>query len=263
MTDKRLVYWEREDKLVIITIDNPPLNVLSFEVMEQLEEVLRQVAADPEISVVIVTGAGEKAFVAGADIKGFPSMMEMDEEDLYRQALRIHRPFNLLDSIDKPVIAAVNGLALGGGCELALACDIRIMEEQALIGLPEIKLGIFPGGGGTQRLPRLIGEARAKEMMFTGEPITAEEALRIGLVNRVVPQGQALASAKELAGKIAGMSLPALTRIKKCVDEGLHLPILEGMAVEAKYFAEIFKLEDAREGIHAFIEKRVPRFANR
>lgn len=263
MTQKRLVYWEKEKATAVITIDNPPLNVLSAAVVQQLEETVREVADDPDVAVVIVTGAGERSFMAGGDIKEFPQLLGTEAERVREHALRLHEPFNLLGFLDKPVIAAINGLALGGGCELALACDIRIAEEQVMIGLPEIRLGIFPGAGGTQRLARLVGGAKAKEIMFTGEPLMAEEAERIGLVNRVVPQGQAMAAARELAAKIGSLSLPALTKIKRCVDEGGHLPLREGLAVEAKYFGEVFQTEDAREGVQAFIKKRSPRSANR
>jgi len=157
----------------------------------------------------------------------------------------------------------LNGLTFGGGCELALACDIRIAEEHAQIGLPEIKLGLFPGGGGTQRLPRLVGEAKAKELMFTGDPISAQEAEKIRLVNRVVPSGEGLNSAKELAKRISRHSLQALSRIKKSVDEGMNHSLTEGIELEAALFAEVFQTEDIKEGVQAFIEKRKPVFQHR
>lgn len=256
---ERLAYWHKEEKIAVVWIDHPPVNVLSVEVLNQLEEVIQQIAADAEVAAVIITGSGEKAFMAGGDIKSFPLLLGTGEEAGRAFARRLHEVFNQLDFLEKPVIAAINGVALGGGCELALACDIRIAEEQAQIGLPEIKLGILPGAGGTQRLARLVGEAKAKEMMFTGDYLSAEVAKQIGLINRVVPQGMALIAARDLAAKLARHSAPALARIKKSVDQGLELPLQEALVLEARYLGELFQTEQAQEGIQAFIEKRAPR----
>lgn len=253
----------KEKGVAIITIDNGPMNVLSQEVVRQLDEVCDAVAADPAVIVAVVTGAGERAFMAGADIKEFPAAMQLTEEEMTAGTLKTHSTLNKLDFLAKPTIAAVNGLAFGGGCELALLCDIRIAEEQAMFGLPEIKLGLFPGGGGTQRLPRLIGEAKAKELMFTGEPITAEQALEIGLVNQVVPKGESLNAAKKLAQTIAQRSLPALKLIKEAVDKGTAVSLEEGIRLEARLFGKVFQTEDIREGVAAFLEKRPPVFLGR
>lgn len=260
---EQLVKLSKEDGIAIITITNGPMNVLSQEVFHQLDEACEAITADPEVIVVIVTGAGERAFMAGADIKEFPGSMKLTPADMEAHTLQGHATFNKLDFLSKPTIAAVNGLAFGGGCELAMTCDIRIAEEQALFGLPEIKLGLFPGGGGTQRLPRLVGESKAKELMFTGDPISAQEAKLIGLVNQVVPQGEAMKAARKMAQTIAQRSLPALRFIKEAVDQGLELPIEEGVKIEAKLFAKVFQTEDVREGVAAFLEKRPAKFQHR
>ena len=256
MENRQLVYWGKEEKVAIITIDNPPLNVLSIAVADQLKEVVRQIHSDPDISAVIVTGAGERAFMAGGDIKSFPPYLGAGVDKVRDFALHLQEPLNMLESFDKPVIAAINGFALGGGCELALACDIRIAEEQIQIGLPEITYGILPGAGGTQRLSRLVGSSKAKELMFTGDRLSPKEAKQIGLVNQVVPEGKALAVAREMAVKISQYSSIALSRIKKCVDEGMGLPLHEGLRMEAVCLGEVFQTDNAREGIQAFVEKR-------
>ena len=202
--------------------------------------------------------------MAGADIKEFPTMMKMTQDELKQHLLQgSHRVFDLIESSPKPTIAVLNGYALGGGCELALSCDLRIAEEHAQLGLPEIKLGLFPGAGGTQRLPRLIGKSRAKELMYLGDPISAEEALRIGLVNKVVPKGEGLQAAQAMAEKIAGYSLQALSRIKKAVNEGMERSFHSAIELEADLFSEVFHTEDAKEGVQAFIEKRPAKFKHR
>lgn len=259
----RLVKLDKEDGIAVVTIDNGPMNVLSQEVIQQLDEICETLADDLEAIVVIVTGAGERAFMAGADIKEIPSIFEMTPEEVAEENMRVKATFNKLDFLNKPTIAAINGLALGGGCELALVCDIRITEEQALFGLPEIKLGIFPDWGGTQRLPRLIGGAKAKELMFTGDPISAQQAQEIGLVNYVVPKGEALASAKKMAQSISQRSLPALQGIKEAVDKGAQLPLEDGLQLEVNLFAKVFGTEDTKEGISAFLEKRPAIFKQR
>jgi enoyl-CoA hydratase/carnithine racemase len=261
MSQRTKVQWTKEDGYAVITIDNPPLNVMSEGVARELGECVEEVAADSEVIAVIVTGAGTKAFMAGADIKEFPARMKPGAAaELSRQ---LHQVLNRLDDLPKPTIAAIRGYALGGGCELALACDMRIAGESAQLGLPEIKLGLFPGAGGTQRLPRLVGEAKAKELMFTGEPISAAEALRIGLVNRVVPDDEVLDAAKALAKTIAQRTLVSLTRIKRLVDQGAELPLKEALELEVQLFDEVFQTEDVREGVQAFLEKRAPKFRHR
>ena len=203
MKNERLVIYSKKGSSAVITIQNPPVNALSLEVVQQLINVLEEIEMDDDIAVVIITGIGEKAFVAGGDIKEFPDWIGKGEKYAEMKSIELQKPLNQLENLSKPTIAAINGLALGGGCELALACDLRVIEEQALIGLPEITLGLFPGAGGTQRLPRLIGEGKAKEMMFTGKPITAKEAKEINLVNYITSRGEALNKAKEMAKDIS------------------------------------------------------------
>jgi enoyl-CoA hydratase/carnithine racemase len=252
---------EKEVGIAIVTIDNPPLNVLSSKIVSELGKTFTAIEKDPEVVVVILTSMGNKAFMAGADIKEFPEWV--GRNDVAEITWRTHLVFNQIDSLSKPTIAVLNGMALGGGCELALTCDMRIAEEHVQIGLPEIKLGILPGAGGTQRLPRLLGEAKAKELMFTGDSISAEEAHRIGLVNKVVPKGEGITAAIEIAKKISGYSLQASSRIKKLVDKGMEMNLNAALEMEANLFGEIFLTEDAKEGINAFIEKRNANFKHK
>ncbi|WP_100399487.1 enoyl-CoA hydratase [Bacillus sp. FJAT-44742] len=255
------VSLRKEQGIGIVTIDNPPLNVMNQQVTKELGEVFTDVESDKEIIAVILTGAGQKAFMAGADIKEFPE--SIGKQGMKEDVMKTHQMLNQIDFLPKPTIAVLNGLTFGGGCELALTCDIRIAESHAQIGLPEVKLGLFPGGGGTQRLPRLIGEAKAKELMFTGEPVTAEEGVKLGLVNHVVPEGEGIKKATEMASKIAGYSLESLSRIKEAVDRGVETGLYNGLEKEAELFEEVFQTEDIKEGVQAFIEKRKPVFEHR
>lgn len=256
-----LVRVEKAEGIAVVTIDNPPLNVMSNQVVRELGETFAVLAEDAEVTVVVLTGAGSKAFMAGADIKEFPNLIQNDNRK--DDVMIMHGVLRQIECLPKPTIAVLNGLTFGGGCELALTFDIRIAEAHAKIGLPEVNLGIFPGGGGTQRLPRLVGPAKAKEIMFTAEPLTAEEAARIGLVNHVVPTGEGLAAARILAQKIARFSLQPLKRIKQAVNQGMELGMEEAIDLEANLFCEVFQTEDAAEGIRAFIEKRPPHFKHR
>lgn len=255
------VQVEKAEQVAIVTINNPPLNVMNTLVVQELNEVFSGFEYDDEVVAVIITGYGNKAFMAGADIKEFPQLI--GKANLKPTFMESHAVLNRIDNFPKPTIAVLNGLTLGGGCELALTCDIRIAEEHAQLGLPEIKLGLFPGGGGTQRLPRLVGESKAKELMFTGDAITAQTAEKIGLVNSVVPTGEGLQTAKDLAKKISRHSLQALSRIKRAVDEGADLSLEKSIEREAELFEEVFQTEDIKEGVQAFIEKRRPTFSNR
>ncbi len=260
MSGRELVNWEKKGSVGLLTINNPPVNALSATVVNEILECLREMERDDHVRVMVVTGAGSKAFMAGADIKEFPQLMQGKAGVAGMYAARAHNMFSYLDGFPKPTVAAINGLALGGGCELALSCDLRVAADSALLGLPEIKLGLFPGGGGTQRLPRLIGEAKAKELMYTGDFIPAQEALRIGLVNSVVPQSEVLRAALELANKIAQRPGVALNLIKQCVDRGMQMTLEEGLRLECDLFDRVFLTEDVREGVSAFIEKREPKF---
>lgn len=250
------VQVEIRDAVAIMTITNPPVNVLSVEIGRLLSEAVDALAMADDVLAVIVTGAGNKAFMAGADIKEFPQYIADQTGEM--MALAFDDAMTRLHRLHKPTIAALNGVTLGGGCELALACDFRIAEEQVIIGLPEVKLGLFPGAGGTQRLPRLIGASRAKELILTGEPISAAEAYRIGLVNRVVPQGEAVSAALEFAGLFRQRSRVAVARAKQAIDDGLERDLDSGLRLEAKLFGEAFGTEDVREGVTAFMEKRAP-----
>ncbi len=258
---RQLVHIEKRERFAIITIANPPMNVISSQVFKELDEVFSELKEDAEVNAVILTGQGENVFAAGADIKEFPSLI--GQLGLKAKFMETHDILTRIERFDKPVIAMLNGLTFGGGCELALCCDIRIAEDHAQIGLPEITLGLFPGGGGTQRLPRLIGEAKAKELMFTGQAISATEAEKIGLVNKVAPKGSGMEAAKKMAARIGSFSLPALSRIKQAVGEGMEGTVGQGVQLEAALFEEVFQTADVREGVQAFVEKRTPQFRNR
>ncbi|UII56800.1 enoyl-CoA hydratase [Cytobacillus spongiae] len=255
------VTYEKMNGLGIVSINHPPLNVLSQQVFQELKNAFLQLKEDEEIVAVLVTGAGNRAFVAGADIKEFPQLI--GNRDMKESVMEGHRVLTEIQQFPKPTIAVLNGLTLGGGCELALSCDMRIAEEHAQIGLPEITLGLFPGAGGTQRLPRLVGAAKAKELMYTGEAISAKEAERIGLVNSVVETGKGVEAGIALAKKMTRHSLQVLSRIKQAVDHGLDTTLENGIEIEANLLVEVFQTEDIKEGVSAFIEKRKPVFRHR
>ncbi len=254
------VNWTEEAGVATVTINNPPVNAISKTVRDDLSQCLDEIKADGSIRVVIITGAG-RAFMAGADIKELPQFRSPETSAELRKAP--HKMMGAIEQMPQVTIAAINGLALGGGCEMALACDMRIASEDAQLGLPEIRLGLLPGGGGTQRLPRLVGKSIAKEMMFTGEAIGAQEALRIGLVNKIVPAGQALPAAQEMARRIADRSGAVLRLIKEAVDVGCNQSLEEGLATEASAFGRALETDDCAEGIDAFVSKRAPQFRHR
>lgn len=249
-----------DDGIVLLTIDRQEkLNALNPQVTEEIGQALLDVEQD-EPRAIIVTGAGDRAFVAGADISEMSSMEPLEAKRFTEIG---HAAMALLDKSPIPTIAAVNGFALGGGCELALACDIRIAAENALFGFPEVGLGILPGMGGTQRLPRLIGPALAKELIFSGRRIDAAEAKDIGLVNRVVGEGEALNTARELAAEIASNGPVAVRHAKTAANRSLDVDLISGLEYEADQFSLLFATEDAREGMGAFMEKRKPQFEGR
>ncbi len=242
------------DQIATITINRPKsLNSVTEEVFLQLEQAIIDLGNDDEVAVIILTGAGEKAFVAGGDIT---KMVEATPEWSRDFALLAQRVLNVIESSTKPVIAAINGYALGGGCELAMACDIRIASDKALFGQPEVKLGIIPGFAGTQRLSRLVGKGRAKEIIFTGEMFDAAEACRIGLVNKVVAPDKLMASCRDMASIIAQRSRSAVRLSKEAIDNGLEMDMTRAERYEADLFALCFATEDQREGMTAFVEKR-------
>lgn len=246
--------------IATITLNRPEvLNALNDQVFNELAEVSSKLATDPSVRVVIITG-GEKVFAAGADIGQMANATAVDVTTGDKPS---HRAFQLIESMPKPVIAAIAGYALGGGCELTLVADIRIAAENALFGLPEIKLGILPGAGGTQRLPRLIGQGRAKELIFGGDFIKADEALRIGLVNKVVPTDQLAEEAQKMAKRFVARGAVALSLAKSAVNEGLRMDLEAGLQYEHKCFSLLFATEDQKEGMRAFLEKRPAKFQGR
>jgi len=252
------VKLQKKNNIAYVTIDRPKvLNALNMATMGELQEVFTDLAADKDTRVVILTGGGEKAFVAGADIN------ELAKNNAVEAKAYTHRGqavLDLIENLGKPVIACVNGFALGGGCEIAMACTMRLASEAAKFGQPEVKLGIIPGYGGTQRLPRLVGKGLAMQMVLTGEMISAQEAHRIGLVNEVVPADKLIARAEEIAGKVIGMSPLAIQYCMEAVNEGMNMTLQEGLFLEATLFAVCCSSEDKNEGTKAFLEKRKANF---
>lgn len=249
----QVVVVDIQGRVATVTINRPDkLNALNAQVRHDFVVALHELARDEAVRVIIVTGAGDKAFVAGADIKEFAGRTGYDQ-------FRVTKGFGIFEAPEqcpKPVIAAVNGFALGGGCELAMACDIRIASDTAKLGQPEINLGILPGGGGTQRLPRLVGLGTAYKLLYSGELVGADEALRIGLVDEVVPHATLMTRVRELAGQIAEKSPAALQFIKEAVRASVRMPLDEGVRLETALFGLAFSTEDKEEGVHAFLEKR-------
>ena len=256
---RALVRLELEAEIAVITIDNPTVNALTSEVMAELSKAFDTLEKNKNVRAAIITGAGEKCFVAGADINQFPQLDGESGAEMVRAGKKI---FNKIDNLSIPVICAVNGLALGGGCELVLACDIRVVSENAKFGFPEVGLGIIPGYGGTQRLPRLVGIGKAKELICSGESISAKEAYRLGLVERLVPAGEALQQALELAKTIVKRGPLAVSKAKQVINQGVEMTLQEGLDLETQLSGELFGTDDKNEGAKAFFEKRAPIFKN-
>jgi enoyl-CoA hydratase len=251
---------ENRGPVALITVNRPDkLNALDVRTREELLAALQELGKDAAVRVIVITGAGEKAFIAGADISEFTGKTPLETREMMQKS----RAFDAMEDCPKPVIAMINGYALGGGCELAMSCDIRIASAKAKFGQPEIKLGIIPGGGGTQRLARLIGEGKAMELILTGDMIDAEEALHLGLVNHVVAPEQLEAKTMEIAGKIAEKSPIAVQIAKKSVKNAARLGLHAGLEAETDLFILCFTSEDKEEGIRAFMEKRKPVFKGR
>ncbi|HEX8923045.1 MAG TPA: enoyl-CoA hydratase-related protein [Pyrinomonadaceae bacterium] len=256
-----MVTFELRGSIAFITLDRPEkLNALTGEMLVELGGAFERIAKARDIRAVILTGAGERAFSAGTDIV---ELAAMDERSALETARRGQEVCGRIEHCEVPVICAVNGLAAGGGCELALACHLRIASSAARFSLPETSLGVIPGYGGTQRLARVTGSGRALEMMLTGEPISADVARSIGLVNRVVAPSELLSEAETLAHEIASLAPLAIRACLKAVTEGLALPLEEGLKLEATLFSRLFATEDMREGTRAFLEKRQPEFKGR
>jgi enoyl-CoA hydratase len=248
---------ERRERVAIITINRPgKMNALNIQTREEGAAALEELRADESVRVVVFTGAGEKAFIAGADIAEFAGRSAVTQRDV----MTGRSLFTAIDTFPKPVIAMINGYCLGGGCELALACDLRIAGERASFGQPEINLGIIPGGGGTQRLTHLVGEGKAMELILTGEIINAQTAYAYGLVNMVVPAEELEAKTMEIAGRIAEKSPIALRMAKEAVKTASRSPLDEGLRREIDLFALCFSSADKDEGVKAFMEKRKPEF---
>jgi len=252
----RNVLLTREGSLAIVTVNRPSkLNALDNETIGELHVAIVALEADDGVGAIVVTGAGEKAFVAGADISVLAKQGVLDGKANaeFGQALTLR-----IENCKKPVIAAINGFALGGGLELALACDLRFASKNAKLGLPEVSLGIIPGYGGTQRLPRLVGTGAALQLILTGDPVTADEALRIGLVNGVCEPAELLPTCKAIAAKMVSRGPQALARAKQAVRRGVHMPIADGLQLEADLFGIASSTAEMKEGMVAFLEKRKP-----
>ena len=260
MTYQTLLVTKR-DRIAFVTINRPDkMNALNAECKRELGDLFALLKADAEADAVILTGAGEKAFVAGTDIGELAALDAVSGKEFAAGGQAV---FDLIQHLGKPVIAAVNGYALGGGCELALACHIRLASDRAKFGQPEVNLGIIPGYGGTQRLSRAVGTGRAAEMILTGSPIDAEEALRIGLANRVVPHAELLAAAEAMAKSILAKGQIAVRMALKAINVSMEMPLGEGLNIEASLFGECCSTADFREGTAAFLEKRKPVFTAR
>lgn len=252
------ILLEKDGPVAILTINRPKvLNALNAETLGEIDAVMEQLAADNGVRVVIITGAGEKAFVAGADIAFMSKLTPLEAKNFSRLGQKV---FSKIENLPKPVIAAVNGFALGGGCELAMSCDIRIASEKARFGQPEVGLGLIAGFGGTQRLTRLVNPGLAKEILFTADTCKAEDAMRMGLVNHVLPAEELLSFCKEIASRIAARGPLAVRMTKEAVNDGLEMDLEKALAHEADLFGLVFTTADRQEGIDAFLNKRKAEF---
>jgi enoyl-CoA hydratase len=255
------VTTERREAVALVTIDNPPMNALSAALLDELEAEIDALDADAGVRAIVLRGGGDRAFVAGADIKEFPALRETASEG--GSARGIQRLGHRMDAADTPFVAAIHGYCLGGGLELAMCCDVRVCADNATLGQPEIQLGLIPGGGGTQRLPRLVGQGRAMFLNLTGDFVDADTAYQWGLVERVVPAAELEGAAIAIADRIASRSPHAVAVLRELARTTRDLPLGEGLRREADGFVRCLRSEDGAEGVAAFIEKRPPVFSGR
>ncbi len=261
MADNQFVKTKMDEGVLILTIDNPPVNVLNKQTLAELDKTIADAQSDSKVKVIVITGAGSMAFIAGADIKIIASVQS--KQEAVSLALQGQAVLDKIEASKKPVIAAINAVCLGGGNELAMACHIRIASDRAKFGQPEVSLGIVPGFGGSQRLARYSGVSKALELCLTGDLITAQEALRINLINRVVPDGEVLKQAVGMAKRIASKGQVAVRLITEAVVEGIKKPLSEGLKLEAEQFGKVSETSDMKEGVRAFLEKRQPKFEDK
>lgn len=252
------ILYEKRNSIAYVTVNRPKvLNALNMATMSDLRSAFQDARDDSSIRVVLLTGSGEKAFIAGADIGELQKLSPVEAKEYTHRGQSV---LDLIENLGKPVIACINGFALGGGCEVAMACTMRLASDNARLGQPEVKLGLVPGYGGTQRLPRLVGKGMAMQLNLTGEMITAQEAHRIGLVNEVVPSAELLPRAEAIAAKIVANAPLAIRYCMEAVNKGLDMTLAEGLFLEATLFAVTCATEDKKEGTSAFLEKRAPNF---
>lgn len=258
MSSYNNLLFEKKNDIGIITINRPKaLNALNSETLHEIDMLITEISVDPTVKVVIICGAGDKAFIAGADITEMKAMTAMEGRSFAKQGQAV---LDKIQNLPQPVIAAINGFALGGGCELAMACSIRIATEKSKFGQPEVMLGVIPGFGGSQRLPRLVGTGNANELLLVGDNINAQEAYRIGLINKLVDAEKLMSVAIEMAEKIASRAPIAVQLCKEAVNEGMDVDLQTGIALEAEIFGLCFATEDQKEGMNAFVEKRKANF---
>ena len=258
--EREFVDYQIKDRIATVVVDRPPVNALNTQVEEEIGQVFEELALLEEVGAVIFTGGGEKAFIAGADIE---MLSKKTPQGGYDMSTFTKGVLLRIQTFDRVVIAAINGLALGGGCEFAMACDIRVMDESTIIGLPEVSLGLLPGAGGTQRLARLVGMGKAKELILTGDPIDANEAKSIGLIERIAPKGKAVSEAISLAKRIMQRGPVAVMNAKKAINASVNMTFEEGLKRETELFSALFETQDMKEGVKAFLEKRKPNFIGR
>ncbi len=264
MADRQFIRYSIEERVATVVIDHPPANALNKQTLAELDGALDELLANPEVKVVIITGAGQMAFVAGADIGEINDLVKSGNASGAQVMIETGQAvFNKIEQAPKPIIAAINGFCLGGGLEMAMACHIRIAGDRARLGQPEINLGIIPGWGGTQRLPRLVSKGKAIEIILTGDQITAQEAKALGLINIVVPGDAVMRQATGLARKLAAKSAVAVAAALAAITGGAGLLLLDGLTKEREQFVKLAASEDTREGVSAFLEKRPPQFKDR